>query len=131
MGIHRKPSWLLSQSGKGLQLLGAIGSNGDWEGRRLPQLGHTPTCPACGRQWEDTDDRWTHVLADCSVITDQLPANLRWIQQLIIQTSLDFTIFTAADAFARLFSNACTILQHTTDDDTENEDDSNEDASSS
>ena len=51
--------------------------------------------------------------------------------KLIIQTSLDFTIFTAADAFARLFSNACTILQHTTDDDTENDDDSNEDASSS
>ena len=66
-----------------------------------------------------------HVLADCSVITDRLPATLGWMQQLITQTSLDFTLFTAADTFARLFSNACTILLHITDDDNDNDNDNN------
>ena len=78
--IHDRPSWLLSRSSRGLRLLGTIGSNGNWDGQRLPQLGYIPTCPACGKLWEDTDDRWTHVLAGCSVVTDQLPSTLGWIQ---------------------------------------------------
>ena len=78
--IHHQLSWFLSHSSRGLRLLGAIGSNGDWDGQRLPQLGRIPTFPACGKLWEDTDDQWTHVLAGCSVVTDQLPSTLGWIQ---------------------------------------------------
>ena len=115
--IYHLPSWLLSRSSRDLRLLGAIGSNSDWDGQILPQLGHIPTCPACGKLWEDTDDRWTHVLAGCSVVTDQVPSTLGWIQYLITVTSLDFTFFTIANAFAGLFSTICAILKPALDDD--------------
>ena len=62
-------------------------------------------------KWEDVNDDWPHVLAGCPAITDQPLATYGWIQQLIAETSLDFTIFTAANAFARLFGIVCTLLE--------------------
>ena len=66
---------------------------------------------AYNSQWEDTDSYWPHVLAGCPTITEQLPATYGWIQQLIAETSLDLTIFTVADAFARLFGIVCALLE--------------------
>ena len=63
-------------------------------------------------------------MASCLVVTDQIPATLGWIQQLITETSLDFTFFTAANAFAGLFGTIFAILEPATDDDEVNEADS-------
>ena len=54
------------------------------------------------------------------VTTNQLPTNLGWIQQLIAKTSLDFTLFTTADAFAALFGTVCAILVPGTEADSDN-----------
>ena len=70
-------------------------------------------------------------MVGCSVVTIQLPSNLVWIQQLIAKTSLNFTLFTAANAFAGLFSTVQAILEPGTADDNDDNNDDNDNADSS
>ena len=47
----------------------------------------------------------------CPVVIDQLPDTLRWLLELTGITSIDFTLFTAADTFSGLFTTICNILE--------------------
>ena len=43
-------------------------------------------------------------------VTGQLPTTLHWLEQLIAETSLDFNLSLAADAFAELLSTICAMI---------------------